>query len=130
MYRSDISRFYRLSMSERRARIAELTGMGEPSLDVLSSGGGLQDEQGLRILVHLPFPTVNGNKARDHVYACSQTSLHDLPSQGPPGLDIRDCDQNDSDCRRRGPGSPTPRHAGAQSSSPSTNTVCSRLAGS
>jgi hydroxymethylglutaryl-CoA reductase len=42
---SELSGFYRLTMHDRRARVAEITGLSERELDALSSDGGLSDAQ-------------------------------------------------------------------------------------
>jgi len=47
---SELSGFHRLSLDERRARLAEVIGLTERELDTLSSDGGLTDEQANRMV--------------------------------------------------------------------------------
>ncbi len=47
---SELSGFHRLTLEDRRARLAELTGLSERELDVLSADGGLSDEQANRMV--------------------------------------------------------------------------------
>ena len=47
---SELSGFYRLALTDRRARVAELTGLSEEELEQLSAEGGLSDEQANRMV--------------------------------------------------------------------------------
>ncbi len=47
---SELSGFHRLTLDDRRARLAELIGLSERDLDVLSADGGLSDEQANRMV--------------------------------------------------------------------------------
>jgi hydroxymethylglutaryl-CoA reductase len=49
MTSSVLSGFYRLNLENRRQRVAEITGMSTTDLEVLSSDGGLSDEQANRM---------------------------------------------------------------------------------
>ncbi len=50
MSSSELSGFYRLDLENRRARVAELTGLSEEELDQLSAEGGLSDAQADRMV--------------------------------------------------------------------------------
>jgi hydroxymethylglutaryl-CoA reductase len=47
---SELSGFHRLTLEDRRARLAELTGLSERELEVLSAEGGLSDDQANRMV--------------------------------------------------------------------------------
>lgn len=47
---SELSGFHRLSVDQRRARLAEAIGLTDRELDILSSDGGLSDEQADRMV--------------------------------------------------------------------------------
>jgi hydroxymethylglutaryl-CoA reductase len=47
---SELSGFHRLTLDDRRARLAELVGLSERELDMLSADGGLTDEQANRMV--------------------------------------------------------------------------------
>jgi hydroxymethylglutaryl-CoA reductase len=50
MKTSELSGFHRLDLTDRRARVAELTGLSERDLEELSAEGGLSDEQANRMV--------------------------------------------------------------------------------
>ena len=50
LHSSEFSGFHRLSLEERRACLAEAIGLSERELDMLSSDGGLSDEQANRMV--------------------------------------------------------------------------------
>lgn len=47
---SELSGFHKLTLDDRRTRLAELVGLSERDLDMLSSDGGLSDEQANRMV--------------------------------------------------------------------------------